>query len=111
MLLDDTDQVLDTAPDRRMAAIDRLRAAVARLEKENRGLRTEVGEFKATIDDLGERVEALADAAEDYRLAIYAVRVSDLHRATARLGDTADGWLERFSAAGETTQTKVKSAA
>jgi len=111
MLLEDTDQVLDTAADRRLAAINRLRAAVARLEKENRDLRTEVGEFKATIDDLGERMEALEDAAEDYRLGIYAVRVSGLRRATARLGDTADGWLERFSGADETTQTTVKSAA
>lgn len=112
MLLDNTTPAQDTAADRRMAAIDRLRAAVARLEVENRDLQAEVGDFKAAIDGLGNRVVALEATAEEYRLGVYAIRVSALRRSAQRLGETADNWLDRCAdTGGDGVKAKVKTAA
>jgi exonuclease VII small subunit len=112
MLHDDTDTIRDGAAERRMAAIERLRRAVARLETENRDLLTEVDEFKTVINGLGEGVGSLEDAVDDYRLTMSGIRVSALRRASQRLGETADNWLDRFTdAADGASDTKVKTAA
>ena len=64
------------------------------------------------LDGLGDRVEALEATAEEYRLGVYAIRISALRRSAQRLGETADNWLDRCAdTGGDGVTAKVKTAA
>lgn len=75
--------------------LERMRAAVDALERENRTLQVEVGEFQGVLGDLRSGIENLASSMDDYRFRISNVQAGGLHRAARRLGEIADNWQTR----------------
>tara|TARA_R110000772_G_scaffold267976_1_gene393720 strand:+ start:96107 stop:96451 length:345 start_codon:yes stop_codon:yes gene_type:complete len=75
--------------------LERMRAAVDALERENRTLQAEVGEFQDVVGALRSGIENLASSMDDYRFRISSVQTGGLHRAARRLGEIADNWQGR----------------
>lgn len=86
--------VYDESQRRREAALDRLRAAVDAMERENRDLQSGVGEFQDTLGDLRSELEDLTGSTGDFNRTLAAINTGQVRRTVLRLGEIADGWLE-----------------
>lgn len=86
--------VYDESQKRREAALDRLRAAVDAMERENRDLQSGAVEFQDTLGVLRSELEDLTGSTDDFSLTLAAINTDPLRRTVQRLGEIADGWLE-----------------
>ncbi len=79
---------------RQESTLDRLRAAVAALDQENRALQADVGAFQAELDDLRDSIEGFAGSVDDYRFRVSDVETRALRHAARRLREISDYWHE-----------------
>ena len=83
---------------RRQAVLDRIRAALDNVDRENQELRTQVSEYQGALVDLRTGFENIVDASDRGDLDQLRLNLNDtahLRRAADRIGVVTDIWSER----------------
>tara|TARA_R110002072_G_scaffold243179_2_gene402198 strand:+ start:769 stop:1113 length:345 start_codon:yes stop_codon:yes gene_type:complete len=92
---------------RREAVLDRLRAAVDALDRENQALQAEVCEFQNVLGELHGSIDELADSTDGRRFMISRTQTEALRGAARRLGEIADNWQERCAQPTDTPSPRL----